>query len=659
MTSRIVLVALAASLSASLPCSAVPLRGLASIDLTADGRYAVIAGRKDNSVAIVDLLQEPYSFINLSQADGVGVRPIRVRCFGNTAVLVNEHDTKLTLIDVPTATVTGQVSVLMYSQDVVWDAVRSRYYVSNHWTDRVYAYDAGWTPAAPAAGIPVGRMPGPMTLGPDGRLYVGNRGTWDVSVVDPDGPGEVGRVYLGSRPEDLASTATAILVTNHGGAELGQFNGVPLITDDQADIRNIVTEIDPFTLDATERFEDLGADYAGLDVRQGLVVFAGAASGTVHVHPLGGPPDLLHSLDLLEGDTLPGGTVPSGLRVFSNTRDVVARLPDQVFAVNFLRDTMVELWLVGNELIIHGETPLNPVGVPIQAFQPAPAVNFDNVQNGERYLNTLSAWARGQTDFSCATCHSDGHSDLRMIFNDVVDPHDPPQIQGAERHPSLRFTSLTAPFAWEGDQRTLFEFNAEALDTHDVPPADGEIFLDVAEFMAFFFETLTDIPNPNPANNPNGKSLFEGAAGCASCHPAPDFTDNAFHDVGTERVINTPSLLGIWDQAHLLHDGRAATLEEVLDPQLYTAGGIPHGNLLTLSGQDRADLAAYVRGLRGPGQSCGADIDCDGVVGILDFLFVLGNWGPCPDPPATCPADLDGDGVVGINDFLIVLGSWG
>ena len=53
------------------------------------------------------------------------------------------------------------------------------------------------------------------------------------------------------------------------------------------------------------------------------------------------------------------------------------------------------------------------------------------------------------------------------------------------------------------------------------------------------------------------------------------------------------------------------------------------------------------------------DLDGDGVVGILDFLIVLGNWGPCPDPCPPCLGDADGDCQVGITDFLIVLGNWG
>ena len=51
------------------------------------------------------------------------------------------------------------------------------------------------------------------------------------------------------------------------------------------------------------------------------------------------------------------------------------------------------------------------------------------------------------------------------------------------------------------------------------------------------------------------------------------------------------------------------------------------------------------------------DVNGDGVVGINDFLLLLGAWGPCGDCNA-CPADLDGDCQVGINDMLILLGAW-
>ena len=54
------------------------------------------------------------------------------------------------------------------------------------------------------------------------------------------------------------------------------------------------------------------------------------------------------------------------------------------------------------------------------------------------------------------------------------------------------------------------------------------------------------------------------------------------------------------------------------------------------------------------------DLDGDESVGILDFLILLGSWGPCPEcTPSACPADLDGDCAVGITDLLILLENWG
>ncbi|MEE8459644.1 MAG: hypothetical protein V3S08_07210, partial [Phycisphaerales bacterium] len=51
-------------------------------------------------------------------------------------------------------------------------------------------------------------------------------------------------------------------------------------------------------------------------------------------------------------------------------------------------------------------------------------------------------------------------------------------------------------------------------------------------------------------------------------------------------------------------------------------------------------------------------LDGDGIVGMVDFLALLGAWGSCSDC-GTCPADFDGDCSVGILDLLILLGNWG
>ena len=68
-----------------------------------------------------------------------------------------------------------------------------------------------------------------------------------------------------------------------------------------------------------------------------------------------------------------------------------------------------------------------------------------------------------------------------------------------------------------------------------------------------------------------------------------------------------------------------------------------------------AELTVSVLGPAGaPAQEpCPWDCDGDGVVGIGDFLLVLGLWGD------STACDTDGDGMTGILDFLAVLGHWG
>ena len=72
------------------------------------------------------------------------------------------------------------------------------------------------------------------------------------------------------------------------------------------------------------------------------------------------------------------------------------------------------------------------------------------------------------------------------------------------------------------------------------------------------------------------------------------------------------------------------------------------------------DTTSVTVTITGPCALCPADLDGDGEVGIIDFLELLGAWGPCPDPcPPFCFGDSDGDCQVGITDFLLLLGNWG
>ena len=50
--------------------------------------------------------------------------------------------------------------------------------------------------------------------------------------------------------------------------------------------------------------------------------------------------------------------------------------------------------------------------------------------------------------------------------------------------------------------------------------------------------------------------------------------------------------------------------------------------------------------------SCPADLDGDGLVGVMDLLAVVAGWGQAE-------ADIDGDGHAGVSDLLLVLANWG
>ncbi len=128
-----------------------------------------------------------------------------------------------------------------------------------------------------------------------------------------------------------------------------------------------------------------------------------------------------------------------------------------------------------------------------------------------------------------------------------------------------------------------------------------------------------DLPNFTPEEN-RGRHLFmagvgEGGAGCASCHLPPTFAlaadarSNGLDD-GETRQFKAPSLRSVGLTGPYMHDGRFATLADVvdfyatgvrdgpaLDPRLRQGSG---PRRLDLSAADRAALVAFLKTLDDP-----------------------------------------------------------
>jgi YVTN family beta-propeller protein len=209
--------------------------------------------------------------------------------------------------------------------------------------------------------------------------------------------------------------------------------------------------------------------------------------------------------------------------------------------------------------------------------------------------------------YSCSTCHSEGHTNGQDFdtMNDGWHDYSTAHRRSRKKVPTLRRAAKTGPWTWHGWQEDLGQSVTESLtkSMQGKRPSPDELKAFVA-----YIETL-DFPR-NPYRNVDG-SLTEEAqrgemvfnssrAACSTCHGGPEFTDGKIHTTGLEepedvyKGYNPPSLRGLYDHDPYLHDGRAATLSEVLtdahSPDVVS--GSP-----ALTEQELNDLIAYLKSL--------------------------------------------------------------
>ena len=89
-------------------------------------------------------------------------------------------------------------------------------------------------------------------------------------------------------------------------------------------------------------------------------------------------------------------------------------------------------------------------------------------------------------------------------------------------------------------------------------------------------------------------------------------------------------------------------------------GGLDCNNNREPDACDIFDGTSHDGNENGIPDECDADLNGDGVVGILDLLMLLAAWGPCDPPcPPVCAGDLNGNCTVNVLDLLILLANWG
>ena len=558
-----------------------------SLASTPDGRHLLVANPDSDSITIVDLADHR----TIAEIP-VGNNPqgVALDLAGRAAFVSNRDDDTLSVIDLLTRTVSDTWSVGDAPTGIVADP-QGRLYVANAGSASisVIRIEAGTRLAT----VPTAPRPRGLSLSPDGTtLYVTHFLSGRVSVIDTEsltletvvstGPDSnlsnglvvdpnAPRAYL---PQTRSNTANRALLFDT--TVFPVVSVIDLTT-------NTHLRRERIALDVADRPVGIPFDAAVVPSQDDLYV-VNAASNDLSVI----------SLD--------SGRAVAHLEVGDHPRGI-ALSPDERFAyVNNTLSGTVSVIDTGAQQIVD---TIDVTDIPLP----------ESILNGKRLFNSSARVDLARDRWiSCATCHFDGGMDGRTwFFRD-----------GPRNTPSLLGVRETPPFHWSGDldelhdvERTIRTIQAgtglapgsdNCDPTCDQGPPNAGRSQDLDDLVAYL-RTLNLPPNPNrnpdgtlSANAERGRTIFlSKETGCSSCHAPPLYTDRRRHDVGTGESpletqgssFDTPSLRGIYATAPYLHDGRAATLMDVLTENANDR----HGITSHLTDDRVADLIAFLRSI--------------------------------------------------------------
>lgn len=277
----------------------------------------------------------------------------------------------------------------------------------------------------------------------------------------------------------------------------------------------------------------------------------------------------------------------------------------------------------GKRFYVYNALDYNVVAFDTGSFQPvAKIATCENPHDEEMWLGKRLFYLAKQPMvglrwISCSSCHPDGDSDGRTWQ----------QPEGLRQTQPLGGLSWTHPLHWSADRDEVqdFEHTVRGLLMQGRGLARGPIHESLGkpnsglskdlDALAVYSNSHEFTLSPHAKGGlseaaKRGQTLFHSeAVGCAKCHNGPFYCDShpskpfAMHDVGTGRTdksekmetkYDSPTLLGLYRSAPYLHDGSAATLEEVLTTQNKND---QHGHTNQLTPQQVGDLVEFLKAL--------------------------------------------------------------
>jgi DNA-binding beta-propeller fold protein YncE/mono/diheme cytochrome c family protein len=257
---------------------------------------------------------------------------------------------------------------------------------------------------------------------------------------------------------------------------------------------------------------------------------------------------------------------PTGLAVFDD-RIAVWSSFDRVLTI-IGRDTD----------IVHASTTTNRRPTPFEV--------------GRKVFHASGNSAISSDGRACASCHPDGRDD-GLTWSSPDGPRQTPMLAGR--------LAETAPFGWTGASATVREHLQQTLKR-----LEGRGLNDRATYALLTYLSRMKTPARSPIRDPEvvarGRSIFNSyEAGCSGCHAVKSgkpIGDGDIHDVGSKargdvgKELATPSLEFVGGTAPYFHDGRYATLDDLLKKTDGKMGSTGH-----LHPADRDALASYLESL--------------------------------------------------------------
>ena len=256
----------------------------------------------------------------------------------------------------------------------------------------------------------------------------------------------------------------------------------------------------------------------------------------------------------------------------------------RVWVANYFSDTL-------NDVDIASDS-MRAECVPLGA-----APQMTTARIGESYFNDATLCFQGWQ--ACSSCHSHDARVDGLNWDNLNDG-----IGNPKSAKSLLLAHQTPPSMWLGVRSNAYVAVRAGIrnSLFTVQPPE------VAETLDDYFKSLKPMASPllvkdklSEASERGKKLFFSETVGCADCHTGSFYTDLRFHDVGTVGKFDqptdrfdTPSLVEVWRSGPYLHDGRAATIREVITQLQHED---KHGNTSNLTPTQIDELAEYVLSL--------------------------------------------------------------